>query len=123
MTTATQTTFRAIYTCRNRNCKHVWALDYHHEGTDRLGCKTGTRELNTGEQEAREDAYTQGRRACNVDVMGALRCPECGCNLPKGGQVQGRYSESHACGAKCRGAKGPNCECQCGGENHGMNFL
>jgi len=25
------------------------------------------------------------------------------------------------CGGKCRGAKGPACDCQCGGKNHGIN--
>lgn len=27
----------------------------------------------------------------------------------------------HKCGAKCRNAKGPNCECVCGGEFHGID--
>jgi hypothetical protein len=119
----TETTFRAIYTCRNRNCKHVWALEYRNEGTDRWGCKYGTRELNANESAVREDAYSQGRRSYHIDVMGDLRCPECRCNLPKGGQVQGHYSEARKCGAKCIAAKGPDCECQCGGENHGVGHL
>lgn len=25
----------------------------------------------------------------------------------------------HKCGDKCRSAKGPNCECECGGQFHG----
>jgi hypothetical protein len=28
----------------------------------------------------------------------------------------------HKCGAKCRGAKGGNCECECGGANHGRDY-
>ena len=27
----------------------------------------------------------------------------------------------HECGAKCRNAKGPNCECSCKGEYHGID--
>ena len=27
----------------------------------------------------------------------------------------------HKCGAKCRNAQGPNCECSCGGEFHGVD--
>ena len=27
----------------------------------------------------------------------------------------------HKCGARCRNAKGPNCECSCGGEFHGAD--
>jgi len=123
MTTATTTTFRAIFKCRNRNCKHVWALEYREEGTSLYGGKHGTRELKQGEREDRADRSDGGRRSYTNDVMGALCCPECGCNLPKGGQVQGHYSESHKCGAKCMGAVGPSCDCQCGGENHGRNYV
>ena len=28
----------------------------------------------------------------------------------------------HTCGAKCRNSKGPNCDCSCGGKNHGAGF-
>lgn len=27
----------------------------------------------------------------------------------------------HVCGARCRTAKGGNCECECGGEYHGVD--
>lgn len=27
----------------------------------------------------------------------------------------------HKCGTKCMSAKGPSCECQCNGANHGIN--
>lgn len=33
--------------------------------------------------------------------------------------VNGSYSESHKCDARCMNATGPNCECACGGANHG----
>lgn len=123
MTQTATTTFRAIYTCRNRNCKHVWALEYREEGTSRYGTKIGTRELKQGETSAHEDRYNGGRRSYTDDVNGSLRCPECGCNLPKGGQVQGHYSSQHKCSAKCIGAKGVVCDCECGGENHGIGHL
>ena len=29
---------------------------------------------------------------------------------------------NHKCGGKCRSAKGPNCECACGGEQHGAGY-
>jgi hypothetical protein len=34
-------------------------------------------------------------------------------------KVRGVYSPHRKCGARCRAATGPNCECQCGGTNHG----
>lgn len=33
--------------------------------------------------------------------------------------VKGRFVESIICTAKCRNATGPNCNCSCGGANHG----
>lgn len=118
MTTATQTTFRVIFKCRNKNCKHVWAFDYQAEGRH-----NGTRELKQGEQEVQEDRYTGGRRIYSVDVMGALRCPCCNINLPKGNRVEGHYSAKHICSAKCMSATGGVCECSCSGANHGANHL
>src|SRR6266550_1112477 len=122
MTTTTTATFRVIYTCRNRNCKHIWALEYRNEGTDRYGLPYGRRELKAHEIPTRYDIQ-DGGRSCQTDVMGDLRCPKCTCNLPKSNRVNGHYNEAHKCDARCRGAKGPNCDCQCGGENHGANYL
>jgi hypothetical protein len=123
MATTATTTFRAIFTCRNRNCKHIWALDYRIEGVDRYGLAYGTRELKQGERPSDLDHHYGGRRSYSDDMSGALRCPGCGLNLPKGGRVDGHYSEKHVCGAKCMGATGPSCDCQCGGANHGANHL
>lgn len=119
--TATQTTFRVIFTCRNKNCKHVFAFDYRTEGTDRYGLAYGSRELKAGEAQEKYDPT--GRRTHNADVMGALRCPECKVNLPKSTRVEGKYSAAHVCSAKCMGAKSGACECECGGANHGVNHL
>lgn len=65
----------------------------------------------------------------HVDKMGhyvTIPCPS-GCQYY--GQpmqivlkrIDGHYNEGIKCGAKCINATGPNCECQCGGENHGAN--
>jgi len=34
-------------------------------------------------------------------------------------RVKGHYSPTVKCDARCTGARGHNCECQCGGKNHG----
>jgi hypothetical protein len=49
-------------------------------------------------------------------------CPKCNSQCVTGNTVQGFISE-HKCGAKCLSAIGPNCECSCGGTNHGTNWL
>lgn len=33
--------------------------------------------------------------------------------------IDGKYSEKHVCDSRCMNAVGPNCECSCGGANHG----
>ena len=38
------------------------------------------------------------------------------------GDVAGRVSDKHLCGAKCLASKGPSCECSCGGKNHGKEY-
>lgn len=120
-TITTTQTFRVIYTCRNRNCKHVFAFDYNTEGTDRYGLPYGSRELRDGEV---QDKYDQtGRRSHQADVMGALRCPECRLNLPKSARVVGKVNPAHVCNARCMGAKSGACECECGGANHGAGHL
>lgn len=122
-TTETTDTFRVIYTCRRKSCKHVFALEYRVEGTDRYGLSYGTRELKPGEQESNMDRLYGGRRQYSDDMAGDLYCPECGCNLPKSNRVVGHYNEQHVCNAKCMGATTGACSCSCGGANHGINHL
>lgn len=35
--------------------------------------------------------------------------------------IVGSYRENVKCGALCRNARGPSCDCECGGANHGIN--
>ncbi len=51
------------------------------------------------------------------------RCRECNCPLRTWNAVKGHYSEGRKCDSRCTGAVGPNCECQCGGHNHGADAL
>ena len=49
----------------------------------------------------------------------STRC-ECGA-IVKLAVVHGSYDPHIECGAKCRNAVGPSCDCSCGGANHGIN--
>jgi hypothetical protein len=43
-----------------------------------------------------------------------------GCQRPtRGATIRGQFSAAHRCDARCIYAKGPDCECSCGGANHG----
>jgi hypothetical protein len=46
-------------------------------------------------------------------------CPNCHRAMEYGALV-GRFDPSHKCDARCEGARGHNCECSCGGANHGL---
>jgi hypothetical protein len=45
-------------------------------------------------------------------------CPSCG-RPAKLSRMAITYNEKTKCGARCRNATGPNCECSCRGVNHG----
>ena len=57
-----------------------------------------------------------------------FECPSCGADNQgvarnvTGDAVKGSYSDKK-CDARCTGAKGHNCECQCGGANHGADHM
>lgn len=36
--------------------------------------------------------------------------------------VAGTYNEDKACDARCMNARGPSCDCRCGGELHGRSW-
>lgn len=47
-------------------------------------------------------------------------CPSCAGPLA-GKAINGVFKADHPCDARCTGATGHNCECSCGGANHGMD--
>lgn len=52
--------------------------------------------------------------------MNALACRGCG-KAKFAYAIQGKFSAKHACNARCLASTGPQCECSCGGQNHGAN--
>jgi hypothetical protein len=93
-------TSRVILTCKNPDCKQTRAVDYI----------TGTLK--------------------NIDVH---TCPVCKGQRTENGKrtfysmkasyVKGTLDTTHKCDARCMNAKGQDCVCECGGENHGKSFL
>lgn len=55
------------------------------------------------------------------------KCGACGGDIEEMGRVEGdrlAKPETHcACDARCTHATGPNCDCRCGGENHGTGAV
>jgi hypothetical protein len=101
---------RMIYTCRNKACKKSWAFDYPHRHTFSMGY-------------GRKGGYSYrviGDR--RVQMGFDSTCPDCHREHARGNAVKG-YTTAHVCDARCTNATGPNCECSCGGKNHGQSFI
>ena len=48
-------------------------------------------------------------------------CPDCGASTLLE-PVEGKHRADVPCDARCTGARGPRCECSCGGANHGRDW-
>lgn len=56
-------------------------------------------------------------------MAAANHCPDCGVQSVKGAMlVKGDYDPDITCDARCTNATGPNCDCSCGGKNHGLGW-
>lgn len=66
---------------------------------------------------------TDGKTVLNLNAM-TINCPNCNrllqVSLGKG--LYGKFIKEIVCNSKCTGAIGHNCECSCGGKNHGANW-
>lgn len=50
-------------------------------------------------------------------------CKSCGRGLHRWHQVTGTVREAVKCTTRCTSATGSDCECECGGHNHGADNL
>ncbi len=77
--------------------------------------RTGERVLLT----ATGAAYDRARPFILNGVAVSSRCPEHGVYRLR--PLAARFVESVACDARCTSARGPKCDCSCGGANHGAD--
>lgn len=66
------------------------------------------------------DGAGRGELYENGEIFIAHECTPKGCNaLIRLRRVIGKYNPGKKCSAKCLAATGHDCECECGGKNHG----
>lgn len=65
------------------------------------------------------DASEPGAPYCVGNWGAYARCPEHRKLFPLQ-TVKGRLVPDHKCDSRCTNATGPNCDCSCGGANHGL---
>lgn len=64
---------------------------------------------------------TMDGRTLQAEQPPAESCPRCKRQTP-GTPIRGTFS-GRPCDARCLYAKGPDCECSCGGANHGAGHV
>lgn len=112
---------RIIYRCSYKKCKHTWAYEYR-KVFRQMEQKITPRNSFPIRIPAKFDFYRY--------VEGSLRCwdedrtcPKCGLGFGNANIVVGVLNPEHKCDARCMSAKGGDCECGCGGRNHGIAHL
>jgi hypothetical protein len=104
-------TSRVIYECAR--CGHVWAYDYE------------VQRFFVGQRRAyrlHRLAEINGARTYVSDDHDA-RCQKCSSLRVKANEVVAVYHPQHICNVSCVTAKRAECECSCGGKNHGVAYL
>lgn len=101
---------RMIYKCRAKACPSRWAFDYPEKHRYSLGY---------GRYATKAFRIAGGRR---IDMGLDHKCGVCGTEHARGNMVKG-FTTEHVCDARCTNATGSNCECSCGGKNHGKAFM
>lgn len=85
-------------------------------------CGTVTSGLSPGDEARRlETDPKHGPVFDNGRGYFVMRCRGCGA-LVLAKLVRGKYNPHIECSAKCMSATGTQCECSCGGKNHGAGF-
>ena len=107
--TERDTTKRIIYHCIRKACKAAKTVDH----------KVHIVETRTaGAYYPQVHKYYDGMHSYPI----APACPKCGGRM-LGKPIKGTLSANHKCDSRCTNARGSDCECSCGGKNHGAAWL
>jgi hypothetical protein len=86
-------------------------------------CKIGTSTLTSKVGRADADMgalfYDEAGESGTFGAL-AIRCRGCGRAIAAA-PVRGTYAPDKKCNAKCLASTGHDCECSCGGKNHGAS--
>jgi hypothetical protein len=108
------------YIGKCRECSHSTRVDWAHvQDLDShrwaKSARTGERVLVTPDGAA----YDQARPFILNGVAVSARCPDHGVYRLQ--LLRGRVVATITCDARCTTARGPKCDCSCGGANHGAD--
>jgi len=94
-------------------CKAVARVDFERT---RIRVQTGFR------VEFFDAKWTRDGVPIQDGLCGGMPAIRCACGKLAYGRPIKAIRSDHACDARCTSAKGHNCECSCGGENHGKDW-
>lgn len=98
---------RVLYKCKNKACKKVRRIEYPEIHVAYIGYgRTERRHFRIDEKRGRVFEGYDGVCLCGSQCVSA--------------RINGVVSD-HVCDPRCSSATGANCECQCGGRNHGKD--
>lgn len=102
---------RVIYKCTRKACNKVRRVEYPHFDVVRVG-------VGMYERKGKKFFRLDEKRG-KVFAGNDFTC-ECGGHCTQ--DVIKGFKTEHVCDARCTGATGHNCECSCGGANHGKDY-
>lgn len=105
-------------------CKKVSRKDYTASRTERVGTGMFRHDATVYGRE-HQSYYADGSPASVLFIRASAdcTCPRCGQQAWASKRLEGVKNDGVRCDARCMGAKGHNCECSCGGANHGRGFI
>jgi hypothetical protein len=112
------------YTVKCRFCKAKWMEDFSHEAVQHGKVYAGTRHHcpKTDESRAKFAESLRYRGIPERDFAERLGAEMSAYAIFVTRPVKWKQVAAPTkCSARCRGATGPNCDCQCRGKNHGGN--
>lgn len=103
-------TRRVIFACRCGRKAHDYTATRRYMGTDKWGASRWS-----------DARLTRVEGGSTLDISHDAFCSTCKA-YRKSTHVKGRLT-GHVCDARCVHATGSDCECSCGGKNHGKAWL
>lgn len=121
MNTATKSFLGKCKPCKRAIQVSAVSVDKHDATRDRMGKVISPKRASWQIVGGSLAGYTSPLAAAwNGKWQWTVACPGCRAQVSVTA-VMGVMSEDHICGERCLASKGPNCECSCGGANHGKS--
>ncbi len=114
---------RILWKCQAKLCRHIFGFDYlkpiyQHEQRWFNG-----RPVKDTYPETEHDVTRSGSTLWHdLKSKDALKCPKCSGEVQMI-RIKGSYNPDVKCNGRCLNATSGDCDCSCGGQQHGLNHV